>query len=133
MRERMEIHRANPACAGCHKVMDSVGFTMENFNAVGAWRTREAGAPIDASGSAVDGTSVIGVDELRRALLKRPGAFVETLTEKLMVYGLGRGLEYYDMPVVRGVVRAAAPDDYRFSSLIVGIVRSTPFVMRRKA
>jgi mono/diheme cytochrome c family protein len=133
MRERMEIHRANPACAGCHKVMDSVGFTMENFNAVGAWRTREAGAPIDASGAAVDGTSVNGVDELRKALLKRPGAFVETLAEKLMIYGLGRGLEYYDMPVVRGVVRAAAPDDYRFSSLIVGIVRSTPFVMRRKA
>jgi mono/diheme cytochrome c family protein len=133
MRERMEIHRASPACAGCHRTMDALGFTMENFNAVGAWRTREAGAPIDASGTITDGTPVNGVVELRNALLEQPEIFVATLTEKLLTYGLGRGLQHYDMPVVRAIVRDAAQKDYRFSSLIVGIVSSAPFQMREKA
>jgi mono/diheme cytochrome c family protein len=133
MRERMEIHRASPACAGCHRTMDALGFTMENFNAVGAWRTREAGAPIDASGTITDGTPVNGVVELRHALLERPEVFVGTLTEKLLTYGLGRGLQHYDMPVVRAIVRDAARRDYRFSSLIVGIVSSAPFQMREKS
>jgi hypothetical protein len=113
--------------------MDSLGFSMENFDAVGAWRVREAGAPIDASGIVLDGTKVNGVVELRQALLKRPEAFIDTLTEKLMIYGLGRGLEHYDMPVARAIVREAARDDYRFSSLILGIVKSTPFQMRKKS
>jgi mono/diheme cytochrome c family protein len=133
MRERMEIHRASPACAGCHRTMDALGFTMENFDAVGAWRTREAGAPIDASGTVTDGTPVNGVVELRNALLEQPEIFVATLTEKLLIYGLGRGLQHYDMPVVRAIVRDAAQRDYRFSSLIVGIVSSAPFQMREKS
>jgi hypothetical protein len=133
MRERMEIHRASPACAGCHRTMDAIGFTMENFNAVGAWRTREAGAPIDASGTITDGTPVNGVVELRNALLEQPEIFVGTLTEKLLTYGLGRGLQHYDMPVVRAIVRDAAQRDYRFSSIILGIVSSAPFQMREKA
>ena len=133
MRERMEMHRASPACAGCHRTMDALGFTMENFNAVGAWRTREAGAPIDASGTNTDGTPVNGVVELRHALLEQPEIFVGTLTEKMLTYGLGRGLQHYDMPVVRAIVRDAAQRDYRFSSVIVGIVSSAPFQMREKA
>ena len=112
--------------------MDALGFAMENFNAVGAWRVREAGAPIDASGTVTDGTAVDGVVGLRQALMRRPELFVGTLTEKLLTYGLGRGLEHYDMPVVRGVVRDAAAQHHRFSSVIIGIVKSAPFQMRRK-
>jgi hypothetical protein len=113
--------------------MDPLGFAMENFDAVGAWRTREAGAPIDASGIVADGTAVDGVVELRRALLTRSDAFVHTLAEKLLIYALGRGLEGYDMPVVRRIVGDAAGQDYRLSSVILGIVRSTPFQMRTKS
>ena len=132
VRERMEEHRKNPACSGCHNIMDPLGFSLENFDAVGAWRSRsESGAPIDASGKLVDGTVVDGPVSLRNALLARSGAFTQTLTEKLMTYAIGRGVEYYDMPVVRSVVRASAPNDYRFSSLILGIVRSAPFQIRR--
>jgi mono/diheme cytochrome c family protein len=132
VRERMEEHRKNPACSGCHNIMDPLGFSLENFDAVGAWRSRsESGAPIDASGKLVDGTVVDGPVSLRDALLARSGAFTQTLTEKLMTYAIGRGVEYYDMPVVRSVVRASASSDYRFSSLILGIVRSAPFQMRR--
>jgi hypothetical protein len=130
VRERLERHRASPACAGCHKMMDPLGFALENFDAVGAWRTRDEGVPIDASGQLVDGTKVDGVVTLRQAILKRPEMFVGTLTEKLLVYALGRGLSYHDMPVVRGVVDDAARRDFRFSSLILGIVRSAPFQMR---
>jgi hypothetical protein len=132
VRQRMEIHRANPSCASCHRVMDSLGFTMEQFNAVGAWRTREAGAAVDASGSFVDGTALDGVAALRQALLAKPEVFVGTLTEKLLTYGLGRGLQPHDMPVVRAIVRDAAARDYRFSSIILGIVNSAPFQMRTK-
>ena len=134
VRQRMEQHRASAACASCHKVLDPLGFSLENFDGVGAWRTTgEGGAPIDASGVLADGTQVNGVDSLRRALLSRPNVFVGTLTEKLMIYALGRGLEYYDMPTVRAIVRGAAANDDRFSSLIAGIVKSTPFQMKRSA
>jgi hypothetical protein len=135
IRERMEIHRANPSCAGCHRTMDALGFTLENFNAVGAWRTHDAGHDVNAQGTMADGEAVVGVAGLRAALLKRPEAFVETLTEKLMTYGLGRGLQYYDMPVIRGILRESARqgEDNRFSSIVLGIVKSAPFQMRRKA
>ena len=133
VRARMERHRASPQCAGCHRVMDPLGLAMENFDAVGKWRTREAGATIDASGELGDGTRVDGVVALRSALLARPEVLVGTFTEKLMTYGLGRGLEYYDMPAVREIIRSAGPDDYRFGSLVLAIVRSVPFQMRTKA
>ncbi len=131
VRERLEEHRKNPACATCHRVMDPLGFSLDNFDAVGAWRSKEYGLPIDASGQLADGTKVSGVVDLRKALLAHPERFVSTMTEKLMTYALGRGLEYYDMPVVRGITREAAKNDYRFSSIVMGIVKSTPFEMRR--
>jgi hypothetical protein len=130
MRDQMAEHRANPTCATCHKIMDPIGFALENFDAVGEWRTREAGGAIDASGQLADGTKINGVVTLREALVRRPDMFASTLTEKLLTYGLGRGLDYYDMPVVRAIVRDAAHSDYRFSAIIMGIVRSTPFQMR---
>ena len=130
LRERMEQHRASPTCAGCHKLLDPLGFALENFDGVGAWRTREAGLPIDASGLLADGTKVDGVVALRQALVARSDIFVQTLTEKLMVYALGRGLQYYDMPVVRDIVRRAAKENYRFSALVMGIITSTPFQNR---
>jgi len=133
VRERMEQHRKNPACASCHRVIDPVGFALENFDAVGAWRTRDGGTlgdPVDASGQLADGTRISGVVELRQALLRRPETFVETLTEKLLTYAVGRGLGASDMPVVRSVVRSATANDYRFSSLVLGIVASAPFQMR---
>ena len=130
LREQLAEHRAAPVCASCHKVMDPVGFALENFDAVGAWRTREPGGPIDASGQLADGTQVDGVVTLRNAILDRPEMFVATMTEKLMIYALGRGVDARDMPAIRAVTRAAAKDDYRFSSLVLGIVRSVPFRMR---
>jgi hypothetical protein len=132
MRERMTQHRANPACASCHNLMDPVGLSMENFDAIGRWRTRtESGAALDAGGSLPDGTSFEGMAGLKKALMKRPDLFATTVTEKLMTYGLGRGLEYYDAAAVRQIVRNVRDDDYRFSSIILGIVNSTPFQMRR--
>ena len=136
MRERMEEHRSNPYCASCHKIMDPIGFSLENFDAIGAWRTREGGTGgtlIDASGQMLDGTKVNGPVELRQALLRQPEIFVSTMTEKLMTYALGRGVMYYDMPSVRNIVRDASKQDYRFSSLILGIVKSVPFQMRTAA
>jgi hypothetical protein len=130
MREQMAEHRANPACASCHKAMDSIGFAMENFDAVGAWRTREPGGPIDATGELSDGTKVDGVVTLRNALLSRPELFAGTLTEKLLIYALGRGIDYRDMPAVRAILRDASPNNYRFSALILGVVHSAPFQMR---
>jgi mono/diheme cytochrome c family protein len=132
MREQMVEHRANPTCASCHKVMDPIGFAMENFDAVGAWRSRDAGAPIDASGELADGSKVDGVVALRQALVSRPDVFVGALTEKLLTYALGRGLDYPDMPAVRSIVASASRDRYRFSSIVSGIVTSTPFQMRMK-
>jgi hypothetical protein len=131
MRERMAEHRANPACAGCHKLMDPVGFALENYDAIGRWRTIEGGVPVDAAGSLPDGSNFQGVAGLRQALLSHPELFVTTTTEKLLTYALGRGVEDCDAPAVRGIVREARGQDYRFSSLVLGIVNSTPFQMRR--
>jgi hypothetical protein len=131
MRERLAEHRANPACAGCHNIMDPVGFAFENYDAVGRWRTVEEERPIDAAGGLPDGSKFQGVAGLQQALLKRPELFATTFTDKLLTYGLGRGVETYDAPAVRKVVRTAAANDYRFSSFILGIVNSTPFQMRR--
>jgi hypothetical protein len=130
MREQMAEHRANPVCASCHKVMDPIGFALENFDAVGAWRTREPGGPIDASGELADGTAINGAVTLREALLRRPEVFVTTMAEKMLIYALGRGIDYHDMPAVRAIVRDAAGHEFRFSSLVLAIVRSTPFTMR---
>jgi hypothetical protein len=130
LREQMAEHRTEPVCASCHRVMDPVGFALENFDAVGAWRTTEPGGPIDASGQLADGTKVDGVVTLRKAILDRPGLFVGTLTEKLLTYALGRGVDARDMPAVREIMRGAAKADYRFSSLVLGIVKSVPFRMR---
>ena len=132
MREATERHRANPVCASCHQLMDPPGFALEQFDAVGRFRTHTAAnTPIDATGELPDGTQFDGVSGLRDALVSRPERFVGTLTEKLMIYALGRGLEYYDAPTVRGILRDAAEKEYRFSSIILGIVKSPPFRMRR--
>lgn len=131
MRERMEQHRANPVCASCHKLMDPLGFALENFDGIGQWRTAEGGTPIDPSGVLPDGTPFQGPAELRKALLTKREGFVTTVTEKLLTYALGRGLEYYDAPAVRKITREAAPIQHRWSSLVLGIVRSTPFQKRR--
>jgi hypothetical protein len=130
LREQLAEHRADPVCASCHKVMDPVGFALENFDAVGAWRTREPGGPIDATGQLADGTPVNGVVTLRQAILAKPDLYVTTMTEKLMTYALGRGVDARDMPAVRGIIREAARNDYRFSSIVLGIVRSVPLRMR---
>jgi hypothetical protein len=131
MRERMAQHRASPACASCHQLMDPAGLSLENFDAIGRWRVRtESGTPVDAAGGLPDGSTFTGMSGLREALVRRPELFVGTLTEKLMTYGLGRGLEFYDAPAVRKVVRSAKSNDYRFSSLVLGIVNSEPFQMR---
>jgi hypothetical protein len=130
MRERMEQHRKNPACAACHARIDPLGFAMENFDAVGQWRVRQGETPIDASGS-LDGTNFNGVAQLRELLLQHQQEFVATVTKKLLTYALGRGIDYYDMPAVRGILREAAPGEYRWSAIILGIVKSTPFQMRR--
>jgi hypothetical protein len=132
MRERMVQHRANAVCASCHQLMDPVGLSTENFDAIGRWRMEsEAGGPIDASGGLPDGSTFDGAIGLRKAVLNRPELFVTTLTEKLMTYALGRGLEHYDAPSVRGITRRAQTDGNRFSSVVLGIVNSTPFNMRR--
>jgi mono/diheme cytochrome c family protein len=131
VRARMEQHRASPQCAGCHRIMDPIGLALENFDAVGVWRTQEAGTAIDASGELADGSRINGAVELRESLLKRPEVLVGTMTEKLLTYALGRGVEADDMPAVRAIVNAAAQDSYRFSSIVRGIVTSVPFQMRR--
>ena len=132
LRARLELHRANPICASCHKLMDPIGFSLDNFDAVGAWRTEESGAKIDATGQLADGTPVNGSVSLRNAVLARPEVFVGTVTEKLLIYGLGRGLETYDMPAVRSIVRQTAPSNFKLSSIIMDVVRSVPFQMRKK-
>jgi hypothetical protein len=129
VRARLEAHRNNPSCDACHGIIDPLGFALENFDAVGRWRDedREAASPIDASGVLIDGTPVSGPVELRRAILARPEQFVQTLTEKLMTYALGRALGSGDMPTVRRIVREAEASDYRFSALVWGIVNSAQF------
>ncbi len=133
MRERMEEHRAEATCASCHKIMDPLGFALENFDAVGHYRAvNKDGEAVDASSTLADGTKVDGAASLRRSLLTHPEAFVGTVTEKLLTYALGRGVEYYDMPAIREVTREAARNDYRLSSVVLGIVKSTPFQMKIK-
>ncbi|MCU1336006.1 MAG: hypothetical protein JWO19_1587 [Bryobacterales bacterium] len=131
VREIMEQHRASPSCNACHGVMDPLGFAFENYDSIGTWRNKDkyARTLIDSAGKLVDGTSVNGPADVRAALMKHPDQFVQTMTEKLLTYGLGRRLEYYDMPGVRKIVRDAARDDYRFSSVVMGIVKSAPFQM----
>ncbi len=132
MRTRMAVHRSNPACASCHNVIDPAGFALESFDATGRFRTKdESYNDLDTTGAFPDGTSFSNVAELRTALTRNPEPFINTLTQKLMTYALGRGLEYYDMPAVRKVVRDAAPGKYKLSELITGIVNSPPFLMRR--
>jgi len=134
MRERMAQHRVNAACSGCHQLMDPAGLSLENFDAIGRWRTRtEAGTPVDAAGGLPGGAAFEGVAGLRKTLLSRPELFVTTVTEKLLTYGLGRGLEYYDAPAVRAITRGARSHEYRFSSLVLGVVTSSPFQMRKTA
>jgi mono/diheme cytochrome c family protein len=133
VRQRLEAHRANPVCASCHKIMDPIGLSLENFDQIGAWRERDAGVPIDSTGQLVDGTPLRGPADLREALLSRSDAFVTAATERLFTYALGRPVRYTDMPTVRAIVRRAAPDDYRMSSLVLGVVESAPFRMRVKA
>ncbi len=131
MRQRMKEHQSNPVCASCHAGMDPIGFALENFDAVGQWRATEGNAPIDASGTLPDGTRFEGPAGLRKVLLSRPERFVQTATGKLFTYALGRELEYYDAAALRKILREAAPGGYRWSSLILGIIKSTPFQMRR--
>ena len=131
LRQQMEMHRANATCAACHARLDPIGFALENFDGVGKWRTEDANTAIDPSGKLPDGTAFAGPGGLRKVLLSRQDEFVETVTEKLLIYALGRGLEYYDRPTVRRIARDAARDDYRLQSLIIGITKSTPFQMRR--
>jgi hypothetical protein len=132
MKAQMEAHRANPTCANCHRLMDPLGFAMENYDGVGAWRVKDGPSPIDATSTLADGTGVDGVVSLRRALLRRPDLFVGTATEKMMTYALGRGVLFNDMPAIRRIVANAAEVDYRFSSIVLGIVESVPFQMRMK-
>jgi hypothetical protein len=132
VRERLEAHRKNPSCAACHKMMDPVGFALENFNAIGAWRERDGDSIIDASGVLVDGTKIVGPEDLTAALMSRSDLFVTNVVEKLMVYALGRGVDYHDMPAVREIVRQAQRENLRFSALILGVVQSAPLRGRIK-
>jgi mono/diheme cytochrome c family protein len=132
MRQQMELHRKNEPCASCHKIMDPIGLVLENFDGIGQWRTLDDGSPINPSGQLVDGTKLNGVADLRAALVKYSPQFVRVVTEKLMIYGLGRGTEYYDMPLVRSIVHNSEKDKYRFSSLVIGVVKSQPFQMNQK-
>ena len=131
MRERLEEHRRNPVCAQCHRLMDPIGFALEPFDAVGASRNRESGSPIDGAGELANGVKVNGPVSLREALVSDPAVFVTTMTEKMLTYALGRGLGAGDMPTVRDIVRSAAGANYRFSSIVAGIVKSTPFQMKK--
>ena len=132
MRQTLEAHRANPTCAACHKIFEPVGIALENFDAIGAWRTLDEGVPIDGSGVLADGSTLDGPSSLRDAIVRRSDQFARVVTEKLLTYALGRGVEDQDMPTVRAIVRGAAPSDYRFSSLVLGIVRSQAFEMNMK-
>jgi hypothetical protein len=131
VREMLEMHRANPTCAGCHARMDPLGLSLENFDAIGQWRSSDAGTPIDASGVLLDGTKVNGPAALREALMAQKTQFAKAVAGKFLTFALGRGLEYYDAPAVREIDRAAAADGYRWSSLILATVKSAPFQMRK--
>ena len=129
VRERLEAHRKNPTCAACHVRMDPLGFALENFDALGKWRTSSDGVPVDAAASLPDGTQFDGIVGLRKLLVDHRDEFVRTLTEKLLSYALGRGIEHFDLPTVRQIARDAAPTGHRWSALVLGIVKSTPFTM----
>ncbi len=133
LRARLEEHRRTPACASCHRVMDPLGFALENFDGIGEWRVKEQGGNVDPEGQLADGTKVDGPIALRQALNKHPEMFVRTVTEKLMTYGLGRGLDHRDMPLVRQIARESAKNNYKWSSLVLGIARSAPFQMKKAA
>ena len=128
----MEQHRADPVCAGCHKVMDPIGFALENFDGVGQWRTADDGSPIDPSGTLYNGDKVDGPAALRQMLAGHQDVFAGVVTEKLLTYALGRGLEYYDMPAVRKIVQDSSAHGLRMSSLVLGVVESVPFEMKIK-
>jgi hypothetical protein len=128
LRERMEVHRKNPACASCHQRMDPLGFSLENFDAVGKWRVEADGVPVDPTAALPDGSQFAGVEGLRTYLADHKEDFVRTLSSKLLAYAMGRGIEYYDQPAIRKIAREAAPNDYRWSSVILGVVKSTPFL-----
>ena len=132
IRERLAAHRANPACANCHDRMDPIGFALENFDAVGRWREFEDGRAIDVAGGLPDGSTFDGVAKLEDGLLSRPELFVRTLTEKLLTYALGRGVELHDAPAVRKIVAEAKLENYRVSSIILGVTQSVPFTMRAR-
>jgi hypothetical protein len=130
MRDAMIQHRASPACSSCHARMDPIGFAMENFDAVGRWRDRDAGNPIDASGVFPGGEKFDGMAGLKATLVSHPEEFVSTMAEKLLMYGIGRNVQYFDQPVVRAIVKDSARNNYTFASLVLGVVKSTPFQMR---
>jgi hypothetical protein len=131
VREKLEEHRANPVCAACHKMMDPIGFALENFDAVGVWRTKDGGYPIDATGQMFDGARLDSPATLRKAILSHSDAYLGSFTESLLAYGVGRVLEPSDMPAVRSVARDAARNENRFSSFVMGVVKSAPFQMRK--
>jgi hypothetical protein len=131
VRERLEEHRNNPVCASCHARMDPIGFSLENFDAIGRWRDTDGAAPVDASATLPDGTKFSGAAELRSLLSSRRDDFVTTVIDKLLIYAVGRGVEYYDRPVVRRILNSTRDADYRWSSVILNIVESEPFQMRR--
>jgi hypothetical protein len=130
LREAMVQHRANPACANCHARMDPIGFAMENFDAIGQWRDTDLGKPIDVSSTLSDGTVVNGIAGVRQLILRDPDRFVGAVAEKLLMYGIGRNVQYYDQPAVRKIVHQAAASKDTFASLVLGVVRSAPFQMR---
>jgi hypothetical protein len=133
LRQRMELHRKNPTCASCHKIMDPIGFSLENFDLVGTWRDTEAGSPIDSTGQLADGTPIKGADDLRRALLSRSDAFIATVTEKLMMYAIGRPTRYTDMPDIRAIAHRTMAGGNRFSTMLMGVIASDQFQKRVKA
>jgi len=130
LRDAMTTHRANPSCATCHARMDPIGFAMENFDAIGKWRDSDAGRPIDSSGVFPDGAAFTGIPGLKTVLLKQSDQFVDTVAERLLMYAIGRNLQYYDQPSVRAMVREAAGSNYTLPSLVMGVVKSGPFQMR---
>jgi hypothetical protein len=131
IRMQMEEHRKNPMCASCHQKMDPIGFSFENYNAIGQWRDKDGKWPVDASGKLPDGRSFVGAQQLEAIYRNQPEQFAECVTEKLMTYALGRGLERYDRPAVKAIVTKIAPDGYEFDDLVFEIVNSLPFEMRR--
>jgi len=132
LRQQMEMHRAVEPCKSCHKIMDPIGISLENFDAVGHWRTEDEGLPIDSTGILVDGSTMNGVVGLRDAMVRYSPQFVRNLTERLLTYALGRGVEYYDMPLVRSIVKQAEKNNYRFSVIVLGIVKSEAFQKNTK-